>query len=521
MAIRVPSKILSPGITSAIVLFWIVSAALLYFIFSFTGGHFSYTLDDPYIHLAMAEALAVGHYGINQGEITAPSSSVIWPFLFVPGVGTTWHEYLPLIFNLIFGTLAAGLLGAIVMRLPWGQRAPRALLIPAIALSCLLVIDANLPGLTFNGMEHTLQVLLAIAAAYGVIEVYNGRQMPIWSIAAAIIAPSIRYECLTITLAVAAALFGQRRYLLSFSVVGASLVLPAAFSAFLISSGLPPLPNSVLAKTIGSSNGSTSSSSFLHVADAAFQKIGLGRGQMAWKVNIGLALALLITLLSAKSWPHRWLLLGSVGAIILHICFGQTGWFYRYEVYVLIFSLLVLMGIYGRHVTKYWYLMIPVLVVIGSPYAKCIYLTPRAAQNIYEQQYQMARFVQDYHRKPFAVNDLGWVSYRLPNETEVLDLWGLASNEALQQKVKSAAWLDQITQQHNVGLAVIYPGWFPDIPADWTPIALMQLSGERITPAENKVLFLSTGVGNPEEIRKELEEFAPTLPPGVTLKFQN
>jgi hypothetical protein len=44
-----------------------------------TGGTFVYALDDPYIHLAMAEQLVQGHYGINASEPSSPSSSMIWP----------------------------------------------------------------------------------------------------------------------------------------------------------------------------------------------------------------------------------------------------------------------------------------------------------------------------------------------------------------------------------------------------------------------------------------------------------
>src|SRR5687768_7918900 len=44
-------------------------------IFWMCGGDFSYTLDDPYIHLALAENIAIGHYGIDPSESSAPASS--------------------------------------------------------------------------------------------------------------------------------------------------------------------------------------------------------------------------------------------------------------------------------------------------------------------------------------------------------------------------------------------------------------------------------------------------------------
>lgn len=41
-----------------------------------TGG-LAYTLDDPYIHLSLAEEILHGNYGINPGEAASPSSSML------------------------------------------------------------------------------------------------------------------------------------------------------------------------------------------------------------------------------------------------------------------------------------------------------------------------------------------------------------------------------------------------------------------------------------------------------------
>src|SRR6478672_7980636 len=39
------------------------------------------SIDDPYIHLAVAENILTGGYGINASEHSSPSSSIIYPFL--------------------------------------------------------------------------------------------------------------------------------------------------------------------------------------------------------------------------------------------------------------------------------------------------------------------------------------------------------------------------------------------------------------------------------------------------------
>jgi len=59
-------------------------ALLLWLVLRATGGAFVYSLDDPYIHLALARSILHGTYGLNPGELSAPSSSILWPFLLAP-----------------------------------------------------------------------------------------------------------------------------------------------------------------------------------------------------------------------------------------------------------------------------------------------------------------------------------------------------------------------------------------------------------------------------------------------------
>ena len=61
-------------------------------------GHLVYTLDDPYIHLAVAESILEGGYGINTGEYASPSSSILWPFLLTVPVALGVGPYGPLIY---------------------------------------------------------------------------------------------------------------------------------------------------------------------------------------------------------------------------------------------------------------------------------------------------------------------------------------------------------------------------------------------------------------------------------------
>ncbi len=74
-------------------------------------GTFVYALDDPYIHLDLAKQIATtGVYGVNPGEISSPSSSILWPFLLVPFALTPFFVYMPFIIGLVSAAASAAVL---------------------------------------------------------------------------------------------------------------------------------------------------------------------------------------------------------------------------------------------------------------------------------------------------------------------------------------------------------------------------------------------------------------------------
>lgn len=475
-------------------------------------GAIFYTLDDPYIHLALAERIALGHYGINLDEVTAPSSSVLWPFLLLPGVGTAWHPYLPLAINLACGAATALLLGRLVDRLPW----PAGTFPVRAALVVLLVLAGNLAAVAFTGMEHSLQVLLAVACAWGVVEAMRGRPIPLWCLAAAALGPAVRYEMFALVGALMVALAGQRRWGAGAGLLAAALVLPLGFAAWLMSQGLPPLPNSVLAKSDVYAGASGALGPLVDLVTRAVS--GLVGNPRRWPY---LALTLLLALLALRAPPvQRWPLLGVVAALVLHALVGRFGWFFRYELYAALFGAAVL-AIALAAASRPWRLAGAVVILgLGLAQAPANVLSPRAAQNILDQQYQMHRFVAEFWRQDVAVNDLGWVSYRIDPAIYVLDLYGLASNEVLRQARKDAAWLRDVVGRRGIRLAIIYPWWFQGIPENWVPVGNLWLSGPRVSPNGDNVTFYATDPAAAPELRDMLEAFARTLPEGVRVTLR-
>ena len=158
------------------------------------------------------------------------------------------------------------------------------------------------------------------------------------------------------------------------------------------------------------------------------------------------------------------------------------------------------------------------LAALCSRYIRSTWRVPFYANNIYEQQFQMHRFVNDFYDAPVAVNDLGLVSYHNPHF--VLDLGGLASEEAriLRDGEANADDYQAFVARNDVHLVIIYYEWFKDeIPASWVRVASMDLSRERVSSDQKEVQFYATDAATTGKVRAELHSFSTSLPPGVKL----
>jgi len=504
---------------ACVALYLAVVLTLLFAILHRDVGVFTYTLDDPYIHLALAENLAHGHYGINPGEPSSPSSSIVWPFLLMPFAGQPWDQYLPLLWNVLFCGMAAWGIGRIVDGWAGQTNAPppgSAAWIARFVVAAALMLVANLAGLTFVGMEHGLQVLVAVACAAGMVEAFAGRPIPTWCLCVAALGPMVRYENAALVAAIAVVLWGQGRLRTAIRLVASSLVGPALFSLFLVSRGLPALPTSVLVKAKAYS---LANDGLLAVLHNMYWEPNVGTmREYAWWGQLLVAVLLGYLALREKQRVRRFVLSGALLTATLQLAVGRVNWFHRYEVYALIFTVLVASMALMQTTKLPRTVLVLGLLALGVPYWLALRDTPAAAANVVQQQYQMHRFVADFYRKSVAVNDLGWVSYRRPAGVYVLDLWGLASPEASRQPDKDADWLDNITRAHSAGLAMIYPDWYEEgAPDDWDPLATMCITGLRVSIGRPCVVFYSTAVGEKALLSGEIAAFARTLPASVKI----
>ena len=497
----------------------IVTGLELTVILLLNAGHFTFTLDDAYIHLALAENIIQGHYGVNLNEFSAPSSSILWPFFIAPFSRMSASAYMVLIINT---ALAAGTLSLFwKVLLPATSNNRNARLLTAILI--IIIPAINLIGLIYTGMEHSAQVFLAIWIIAGMIYEVEQKKAPWWLFAAIVIAPLIRYENLAISFPALIFLFA-RGYRHQTLLTGILLALSlGAFSLFLMSMGLGPIPSSIIAKSSVVAAGGRLSSVITHLLKSLSAPQG---------VLLIAGMVLLLYSAQNKSLQNeaRLLALAVSASVFIHLLGGEYGWYYRYEIYIWASLILTLL-----YLNKEWLYQLPVKLgeykaigfvflsglLLGAPYFIMLLLNPLASNIIYKQQYQLHRFATDYYQHPVAVNDLGYISYR--NDNYVLDLWGLGSIEALRLRQTSddVEWMSDLANKKDVKLAMIYDDWFNGVPEDWHKIGELSFTKLWLPPGKVSVSFYSIGCDSYMDISESIAKFTPTLPKGVEITIDS
>jgi hypothetical protein len=484
------------------------------------SGHFTYTLDDPYIHIALAQRIREGFYGINPGEPCAPASSIAWPFLLAPAATLPGFRLLPFALNLVaaVGTVVV-YRKVLAVVLGTAMSFSRSVLIAVGSL--LLILLTNLVGLVFTGMEHSLQVLLVALVALGLIREAESGDVPRWLPWIVVAGPTVRYESLAVSAAALAYLLARRHYRIAVITAVGTLVPVGVFAGFLLHLGLGPLPASVVLLAPVLSSHGLMWGVVNNLRTTLRDPTGvLLTAAAAWM--LGLAL------FSHRSTCDRAFAGSVVLAIGLHILTGRYGAYHRWEMYVVAFVSLIVLYL-ARHaissaksehpaallalVSTLW------CVSLGSRYLFGLLTIPVASNNIYEQQYQMHRFAVTEERGPVAVNDIGYVSFG--NRAYVLDLLGLASPgiAAMPEGPERTTWMEQAAERHGVEVAMLYDEWYPLLPRTWRKVGTLHLSRPRITPAWADVSFYATSPTFLPDVSARIRDFAATLPAAVRFEF--
>ncbi len=522
---RQPSYLAAMRFEGAVLLAYLFGLAILLGLTLWlNGGRFAYTLDDAYVHLALAENIPLGHYGLNLEEPSSPSSSILWPFLLAPLAHLEHFELVPLMLNVVC------MLGTLLLL----TRSLRAWLGPLLSPGSVVVVlflvalCCNFWGMPFNGMEHCAQLLMTTWVAVGLIDLVENRRASPTLLAGLVLGPLLRFENLSLLVMGAVVLALQRCRIKALLVLGVSVALIAAYSAFLLSQGESYLPSSVLVKSGVASAGS---------GPMWLLEVGENLLESLFKSRISASLVMLILLLkrirsnsdSVQGGKDRLYLIFLSGIVGAHMMAGMYDWLGRYEIYLVLAEAVILLWVFrealaelirSRRRVAIWGLILASLLV-GKNQIDATVKTPVYANSTYEINYQMHRFAVEFWQDSVAVNDLGWVSFR--NPYYVFDLWGLGSEQARRER-RSATdleWAERLARDRGVDLMMIFESWFVEsgeLPRSWEKVAVLTGRGRKRDGRATISFFLTNPIRH-SEARQALEEFRPTLPDGVRLEI--
>lgn len=495
----------------------IAFAVLMWVAISTAGGVFEYPLDDVYIHMAIANEIVNGGYGVNAGEITSAASSPLYPLLLTPFAGTEIQRILPLLWN-IFALELAGYLWARILVVSGMFRDGRAYVGWAAALAGPIVL--NTFGVAFTGMEHTLHVAASLAIVLGLVRLLDEDRLTVPLLLGLFFTTALRLEGLALGLMAAFVVLRMQGLRPAALCAALTLTPVVLFVGSLLAMGLDPLPESVQAKLQADD---TVELGWTERFLAQFQ-VNIGKpGGLILLIGAGGLLALMMSLPALRAKGPRSVALAVLAATLAHLFFGQIGWMDRYEGYIwatLAAGIMVAAALGPR-------LLAPVALAgvvacgVGAYWVSWTDHFPRNIRAIHLQPAQSARFAHDYAQVPVAVNDLGLAAWNNPDY--VLDLYGLASPEARYHRTydPSPGWAGPLAEAKGVQLAMIYDKWLGEAVAeDWVLLGQLWISVPATAPSigylgDQKVSYYATDPAFVAGLEAALAEWAPTLPDGA------
>ncbi len=471
-----------------------------------------YALDDAYIHMAMARNLAEhGVFGVTRHAFTASSSSPLWTLLlaaFFAVLGP--REWLPLALNVVFAASLLVVADHVLRR--HDVRAPARLL----ALIALVLFTPVAP-LVLVGQEHLLHATLTLAFA-GALASPPGPVL----LALAPLLTATRYEGLFLVFMACLVLAARRRFGLAAALGLAALVPPFVYGLVSIAHGWYALPNPVILKGA------------LGEGLTGWRRSALVPFLGGWAELARTPHLLALVVLAAVPLLARWrapssragtLLIVFIGTTILHVQYARTGWFYRYEAYLVAFGIVAVavaldgLGDRVRPVGLPAALASAAALVCAVRGVRSHLETPGAVGNIYEQQIQMGRFLHRFYPgEAVAANDIGAIDWLA--DLRVLDLWGLASREVAEAKLSgryTTAGIAELARAERVRVAVIYERWLEaagGVPPDWVRAGRWRVA-RNVVLGDRTVAFYAVDPAEAAPLADHLRAFAPELPPGV------
>ncbi len=502
-----------------IILSILISAKL----FVYFNGYPVYVLDDPYIHLATAKNFALhGVFGVTQYEFTSSSSSPLWTFLLVLlikifGNNASIPYYLNILFSIITLT--------IVFKFFINNKS----FFNGISI-LIAFLAAPFLALIHTGLEHTAHIFFTTSflfLAYKIFSKHNSKIDNILLLINALLLSAARYEGAFLIFVCGIILIYQKKYLLGLSIWVLGALAPISMGLYSMQNGWSFLPNSIYLK------GNTQI--FSSITEFFKRIFYMWYLQIAENPHIlvvlGLNILILIKNIRDKHDISKiFISLAYLSSSLIHLQLAQTGWFYRYEAYIVFSGIIVILISGDQIIPKYFELIkgyskplkvisFGLTLIIVSPLLhRAIESTNRikpASGNIYEQQISYAHFINKYYnQKTIALNDVGAANYF--NDIKSIDLWGLSNIIAAKAKKNNAFDSTTIKKLFDIShpdIAIVYPDWYlgnTALPANWIKISEWKIFNNFVC-GESRIGFYAPDSSSANNLLKNLKSYESEL----------
>ncbi len=501
-----------------IVLFSLIILGIGQIVLDYNNGSFVYTLDDAYIHMAMAKNLAVhGVWGITKQGFSSATSSPTWTIILgitykILGVGLTT----PLLLNIVLSIILLACLSIIFRTYAFNQR------YQFLSLTAIM-LAIPLPLLVFHGMEHVLHIILTVILVYSCISHMSGSKKEYLILASGSLFLITRYEGVFLLIVLAAVLLFRNERALSVKLLAVSFIPVMLYGLISLNQDYYPVPNALLLK------------------NSQITGIGPLSDPVAFITSIPkriLAIPLLPVLMlssilftSYQGKKNGFQSESSAYGIIfiatgiLHALFVPFSISFRYEGYLIALGMLTCLiqskGIVEKYIKDLyiWIILWIFILAVVSVRFLLIYMIPLTSHNTYEQHIQMAGFIKEhYSGQAIALNDIGAVNYYA--DFKCVDLFGLADIDVAQSRMAGTydtQSIERIADERDVKIAIVYSGWFDDfggLPDKWVNVGNWTIKGNEFSKM-NTLSFYAVEESEIQVLKEKLLKFSNKLPKSI------
>lgn len=506
-------------------------------ILNYTHGILVYAIDDAYIHMSIAKNIILQHVWAPSGnELISASSSILYPIIlaiFFKVFGL--HESIPFFIN-----LAVALMFLIVLQ-RWLKKNKVDSIWQVIILLLVLFITP-IPAMVTIGMEHMLQILFSFLFICAFCEyisknkyVDDRSSMMRRIYILGLLVTSIRYEGMFLIFVSCIIMLMQKDIKKACILAVAGFFPIVIFGIYSILNNCYFFPNSVLVKSTNipfQFNWET----IIAYASLYFSRLYIPitvyhNTFSSIPILIIIIILPIVYLFSViyklnNNSANRYMLIFIWVTEILHLCFAKTGWFYRYEAYIISIGLIAILieliqfySLIGDKITKELSIAVVFLIFIFIPFFlrgfDSIFRNFGATKNIYDQNYQIGQFIHRYYDSTnIVINDLGATTFF--SQGFKIDVLGLGNNEIARSIVNEGDVLNIVRDEVNKknGKIAILSDAFPkEYYSGWTKVATWHIS-DAYTAASLNIIFYAIDSTYIYGLRKNIEDFSSKLPLG-------